>query len=339
MPTQGTPLDSESLCLPRWAQSPRLCREGKSSIISAHSATVRSVNFAANGRMLLTASDDKTLKVWALPSQRFMVTLSGHMNWVRTAQFSPDCRLAASGGDDKTMRIWDIQSKRLLRLYDEHSGVINSVAFHPDGTCVATAGSDKVIKVWDIRCVRPTLTSIYPPNGTRALATRAARLPTEPPHGIQPWPQPDAWRRRSNRLIQQYAAHTGAISSVRWHPSGNFLLSTSMDSTLKVWDVREGQLFFTLHGHEGAVYGCCFSPAGDFFASAGCDEQARLLALHGGLPRVQMRETGVDQTAGRTGPGEVRGRAWGGLRKLYTVCERVPRFRSLADRRLERHLT
>lgn len=128
------------------------CREGKSTAIAAHSGTVRSVNFASNGRMLMSSSDDKTIKVWALPTQRFMFTLSGHMNWVRTAQFSPDCRLAVSGSDDKSMRIWDIQAKRLLRIYDEHAGAINSVAFHPDGTCIASAGNDKVIKVWDIRC-------------------------------------------------------------------------------------------------------------------------------------------------------------------------------------------
>ena len=79
--------------------------------------------------------------------------------------------------------------------------------------------------------------------------------------------------RRSNQLIQSYAAHNGAVTRVSWHPSGNFLLTTSLDSTLKIWDVREGHLFYTLHGHEGAVYDCCFSPAGDFFASAGCDEQ------------------------------------------------------------------
>lgn len=127
------------------------CREGKSTTISAHSATVRCVNFASNGRMLLSASDDKTVKVWALPTQRFMFTLSGHMNWVRSAQFSPDCRLAVSGGDDKTMRVWDVGSKSLLRLYDEHHSVINTVAFHPDGTCIASAGADKVIRVWDIR--------------------------------------------------------------------------------------------------------------------------------------------------------------------------------------------
>lgn len=102
--------------------------------------------------MLLSASDDKTVKVWALPTQRFMFTLSGHMNWVRSAQFSPDCRLAVSGGDDKTMRVWDISTKSLLRLYDDHHSVINTVAFHPDGTCIASAGTDKVIRVWDIRC-------------------------------------------------------------------------------------------------------------------------------------------------------------------------------------------
>ena len=39
---------------------------------------------------------------------------------------------------------------------------------------------------------------------------------------------------RSNTLIQSYTAHNGAVSKVAWHPSGNFLLSSSLDSTLKV---------------------------------------------------------------------------------------------------------
>lgn len=210
--------------------------------------------------MLLTASDDKTVKIWALPTQRFMFTLSGHMNWVRTAEFSPDCRLAVSGGDDKTMRLWDIGSKQLLRLYDDNQSVINSVAFHPDGTCIAAAGTDKVIRVWDIRC--STLPA-FPARITYITATVVLA-------------QTSVHERRSNQLIQSYAAHNGAVTRVSWHPSGNFLLTTSLDSTLKIWDVREGQLFYTLHGHEGAVYDCCFSPAGDFFASAGCDEQVLL---------------------------------------------------------------
>lgn len=112
---------------------------------------MRSVNFSRDGRHLITASDDKTVKLWSLPSQRFTATLSGHMNWVRSAEFSPDGRLAVSGGDDKTMRVWDVTAKRCLRLYDDHAGMVNTVKFHPDGTCIASAGTDNVIKVWDIR--------------------------------------------------------------------------------------------------------------------------------------------------------------------------------------------
>jgi WD40 repeat protein len=49
----------------------------------------------------------------------------------------------------------------------------------------------------------------------------------------------------------------------------SFLISTSLDTTIKVWDLREGQLFYTLHGHEGATMAAAFSPAGDYFATAG----------------------------------------------------------------------
>ena len=38
-------------------------REGKSTVLKAHTGTVRCVHFSADGRSLLTASDDKTLKV------------------------------------------------------------------------------------------------------------------------------------------------------------------------------------------------------------------------------------------------------------------------------------
>lgn len=53
------------------------------------------------------------------------------------------------------------------------------------------------------------------------------------------------------------------------------MLSSSLDGTLKVWDVREGRLFYTVHGHERSTLGVGFSPAGDYFASCGADGQVR----------------------------------------------------------------
>ena len=42
------------------------------------------------------------------------------------------------------------------------------------------------------------------------------------------------WDLRSARIIQYYEAHGAAATDLAFHPSGNFLLSSSQDSTLKV---------------------------------------------------------------------------------------------------------
>jgi centriolar protein POC1 len=105
-------------------------------VLKAHAGAVRAVDFSPNGRLLLTAGDDKAVKVrvcrvlgrctpslylclcsrlflnhfvwphqlWALPQQRFAAALGSHGNWVRCAVFSPDGRLVASGGDDKSAK-------------------------------------------------------------------------------------------------------------------------------------------------------------------------------------------------------------------------------------------
>ena len=54
--------------------------------------------------------------------------------------------------------------------------------------------------------------------------------------------------------------------------SGYYMLSSSKDGSLKVWDLREGRLLFTLQGHTGAVNCARFSPDGHFFTSGGADQ-------------------------------------------------------------------
>lgn len=60
---------------------------------------------------------------------------------------------------------------------------------------------------------------------------------------------------------------------MKFHPSGDFMLTSSMDNTLKIWDLREGRLFYTVYGHEGITLGVEYSPTGEYFASCGADEQ------------------------------------------------------------------
>ena len=80
------------------------------------------------------------------------------------------------------------------------------------------------------------------------------------------------WDTRSNQLVQHYREHNAAVNSIRFHPSGNYLVSASADKCLKVMDLREGHLLYTLQGHTGSANAVGFSANGEYFASGSSDE-------------------------------------------------------------------
>uniref|UniRef100_A0A8D0GQ35 POC1 centriolar protein homolog B n=1 Tax=Sphenodon punctatus TaxID=8508 RepID=A0A8D0GQ35_SPHPU len=124
---------------------------GEASVLKSHTAPVRSVNFSHDGQFLVTASNDKSAKVWSVPSRRLLFTLAQHTHWVRCARFSPDGRLIASCSEDKTVKIWDVRNKVCIDSFLDYEGFVNFVDFNPNGTCVVSASSDRTVKLWDIR--------------------------------------------------------------------------------------------------------------------------------------------------------------------------------------------
>uniref|UniRef100_A0A4W6DXY8 POC1 centriolar protein homolog A n=1 Tax=Lates calcarifer TaxID=8187 RepID=A0A4W6DXY8_LATCA len=69
------------------------------------------------------------------------------------------------------------------------------------------------------------------------------------------------------------SVHSGVVNSLSFHSAGNFLITASSDSTVKILDLVEGKLLYTLHGHQGPVTCVSFSRTGEYFASGGSDEQ------------------------------------------------------------------
>lgn len=85
------------------------------------------------------------------------------------------------------------------------------------------------------------------------------------------------------------------INSINFHPHGTYLLSTSNDGKLKIWDLRKGQILYTLLGHQGPTTSASFSPGGDYFCSGGKDSQ--VMIWRGGLTNTPTEIiTGVSQT-------------------------------------------
>ena len=61
-------------------------RKGDSTSFRAHSGSVRSVDVSGDGELLLTAGDDKSIKLWTIEGQRFVGALNQHLHWVRCAK-------------------------------------------------------------------------------------------------------------------------------------------------------------------------------------------------------------------------------------------------------------
>jgi centriolar protein POC1 len=71
--------------------------------------------------------------------------------------------------------------------------------------------------------------------------------------------------------LQHYDAHCNEVTHIDFHPSGAFLISTSKDSSIKVWDLTAGNQMYTLHGHEKPTTCVSFSPKGGSFATTSED--------------------------------------------------------------------
>ena len=129
---------------------------GASFELKPHHAPVRSVDFSADSCFLLTASDDKSCKIYDVRSRRFVSSLAGeraggHSNWVRSARFSPDARLVVSASEDCSAKLWDIRTHNSVWSYGGNTAGLRIAQFHPQGNVVAMGGADRSIKLYDIR--------------------------------------------------------------------------------------------------------------------------------------------------------------------------------------------
>ena len=99
--------------------------------------------------LIVTASADKTARLWAAATCAPLMTLEGHTGSVDSCAFSPDGQriLTASG---RKAQIWDAETGALLLTLEGHTSYVSSCAFSPDGERVVTASVDKTAQLWNV---------------------------------------------------------------------------------------------------------------------------------------------------------------------------------------------
>jgi WD40 repeat protein len=141
---------------------------------------VNSVAYSPDGRRIVSASWDKTVRVWDARSGAELACLQGHTDEVYSVAYSPDGRRIVSGSNDDSVRVWDARSGAELSCLRGHTNRVNSVAFAPDGHRVVSGSQDKSVRVWDahggaqLACLQGHTSGVwsvaYSPDGRRVVS-------------------------------------------------------------------------------------------------------------------------------------------------------------------------
>jgi hypothetical protein len=118
--------------------------------LEGHTSGVIGVALTADGHLAVSASEDRTLKVWDLATGQAIHTLKGHTESVRSVAVTADGRFAVSASGDMTLKVWDFATGQSIRTFGGHTAYVNGVAVTADGRFAISTSGDKTLKVWDL---------------------------------------------------------------------------------------------------------------------------------------------------------------------------------------------
>jgi eukaryotic-like serine/threonine-protein kinase len=247
-------------------------------VLHGHTGRVTQLAFTREGSRLGSVSVDGTARIWEADPRASLPVLRGHTRYVYPVAFSPDGQWIASGGWDKTVRLWDATTGEPCATWP-HPGIVRCLAYSPDGTWLVTGGDDDgdgddQLRLWDVATgahreeIRGSgvriLSVAVSPDGSRIAAV-------------------DWGGNLSVREVatgQQVATvqlgGAGQTKGLAFSPDGRWLVSTTPEFNVNVWDARTYQLSRTLTGHTGEVFYVTFSRDGRRLASASLDRTVRV---------------------------------------------------------------
>jgi WD40 repeat protein len=216
--------------------------------LSGHNGRVMSLSIHRSGRVVVSASDDSTLKLWDTDTWTERRTLRGHTGAVNVCVFAGD--RVVSGSSDGTVRLWDADSGECIHIMQGHEKKVRGLATTSDGLRALSTSEGGTLIVWDLTTgeqIRRQTRAHSKPIWTVVLAPDDAHYATGSGDGTI-----RLWNTESGELLRTIEAHKGGVQDILFSGDGR-ILSCGEDHLIRVWDEKTGEQIAVLEGHRAWV--------------------------------------------------------------------------------------
>lgn len=193
------------------AQTGRLIAQLRSGSIQGHTREAHTVQWHPDGRQLLSAAYDNTVRIWQVQPEltvnqlRENRVLRGHMDQVNVIAWTPDGSQLATGSEDGSIRVWDMSSGEMIETdYQSDLWGVQALDYSPDGRYLAAGGGENWVRIW-------------------ALTADARIRRAQYEHG---------------RHASPGVGNPMGITTVAWSPDSSTLASSGYDALVKLWSAE-----------------------------------------------------------------------------------------------------
>jgi GTPase SAR1 family protein len=258
-------------------------------ILSGHTRPVRGVAVTPDGRLAVSGSEDKTVRVWEIKTGKCLITLKEDIKGVRGVAVTADGRYAVSGSRDQTVQVWDVETGK-CNTFKGHYGDVNAVAVTSDGRRVVSGAWDRYVKVWDVEANSILATFEEDSLGVMAVAITAdgrrvvsgSQMDEWRYHRSQKKSHVQVWDVETGKRLVSLEGHTHSVLAVAITEDGRRAVSGSQDNTVRVWDVETGRCLAILEGHTAKVLGVAITTDGRRAISGSGDRTVRVWDVESG---------------------------------------------------------
>ena len=243
--------------------------------LEGHAAPLTAVAFGSDGRTIVSASRDETLRLWRADETQSVRTIAVGEG-APTALALHAGRALTAHADGRVV-LWDLERAERIATYKRNEANIWSVAFAGRPDRFLASGHDWNVALWDTANVGQPLHVFEGHDNAVQAVAYSAHSHLVASGGADRTVR--LWSLETHKLAKVYRGHRDFVTALAFSPDGKLLASASLDGAIRIWSTKTHRLHRSFAAHKGKVGGLAFSHDGQLLVSGGADGTLRIWDL------------------------------------------------------------